>query len=139
MLELNITLIFQLINFFIALFFLNWLLIKPVRAIIAKRNQMMDEMAGEADKFRAEAEARLRAYEAGLAQARKQAGLTREEGKSAGLAELEKILGGAQKSARQLLEENRAAIHNQAEIALSELRDGIDSFSTKLGQKLIGG
>lgn len=138
MLDLNITLIFQFINFIIALFFLNWLLIKPIRAIIQKRNELMDGMAGEADKFHAEAVAKLKAYEGELAKARQQAGFEREGGKSAGLAELEKIVGGAQQSARQLLEENRAALRHQADAALAELRDGIDGFTAKLGQKLMG-
>lgn len=138
MLDLNITLWFQLANFFIALFFLNWLLIKPIRQIIKKRNGIMDDMAAEADKFHAEAVARLQAYEAELARARQQAGLTREEGKNAGLAELEAIVGKAQQSAKQLLEENRATLRGQAEVALSELRDGIDNFSAMLGNKLMG-
>lgn len=138
MLDLNITLIFQFINFLIALFFLNWLLIRPIREIIKKRNELMDGMASDADKFHAEAIARLNAYEAGLAAARKQAGQTREEGRSEGLAELEKIVGSAQLSAKQLLEDNRAALRHQADAALAELRDGIDGFTTKLGQKLIG-
>lgn len=138
MLDLNITLVFQLINFFIALFLLNWLLIKPVRNIIKKRNEMMDGMASEADKFHAEALARLKAYENELAAARHKAGLTREEGKNAGLAELEAIVGKARQSARDLLEENRATLHSQADVALSQLRDGIDDFSTMLGKKLLG-
>lgn len=138
MLDLNITLVFQLINFFIAIFFLNWLLIRPIRDIIARRNGIMDDMAAEADKFQAEAEARLNAYEAELARARKQAGLAREDGKNAGLEELKEIVGNARQSARDMLEENRAKIHGQAEAALSELRDGIDGFSTRIGQKLLG-
>lgn len=138
MLDLNITLIFQFINFLIALFFLNWLLIRPIREIIKKRNDLMDGIATEADKFHADAVGRLEAYEAELARARQQAGKTREEGRSAGLAELEKIIGGAQQSAKQLLEENRATLRNQADAALAELRDGIDGFTTKLGKKLIG-
>lgn len=138
MLDLNITFVFQLINFFIAIFFLNWLLIRPIREIIKKRNGIMDGMANEADKFQAEAEGRLKAYEAELAKARQQAGATREEGKSAGLAELEAIVGGAQQSARQLLEENRASLRHQADLALAQLRDGIDNFSTQLGRKLMG-
>lgn len=138
MLDLNITLIFQFINFLIALFFLNWLLIRPIREIIKKRNDLMDGMAGEADKFHAEAVARLKAYEEELARARQQAGLAREEGKNAGIAEMEKIVGAAQQSAKQLLEENRATLRHQADAALAELRDGIDGFTTRLGQKLMG-
>lgn len=138
MLDLNITLVFQLINFFIAIFFLNWLLIKPIREIIKKRNGIMDNLANEADGFHADAVARLKAYEEELAKARKQAGLTREEGKNSGLAELEAIVGKARQSARELLDENRANLHNQADVALSQLRDGIDDFSSMLGKKLMG-
>ncbi len=135
MLDLNITLVFQLINFFIALFFLNWLLIKPIREIIKKRNGIM---ASEADNFVNEARERLANYEAELAKARQEAGQTREAGRNAGLEELAAIVGNAQQSAKQLLEENRKNIQGQAEIALSQLRDGIDDFSTRLGDKLMG-
>ncbi len=138
MLDLNITLVFQLINFFIALFFLNWLLIKPIREIIKKRNGIMDDMASEADNFVNEARERLANYEAELAKARQEAGQTRETGRNAGLEELAAIVGNAQQSAKQLLEENRKNIQGQAEIALSQLRDGIDDFSTRLGDKLMG-
>lgn len=138
MLDLNITLVFQFVNFLIALFFLNWLLIRPVREIIKKRNGIFDDMASEADKFHSEAVARLKAYEEELAKARQLAGKTRDEGKSAGLTELEAIVGKAQQSAKQLLDDNRRILAGQAEAALSELRDGIDDFSAKIGQKLMG-
>lgn len=138
MLDLNITLVFQFVNFIIALFVLNWLLIKPVREMIRKRNVLMDDMASEADNFHVEAQKRLDAYEASLAEARKQAGETRESGKNEGLAELQAIVGNAQQSAKDLLEENRKALHGEAEKALTELRNGIDGFSARLGEKLLG-
>lgn len=138
MLDLNITLLFQFVNFLIAIFFLNWLLIRPIRQIIQKRNGIMDGMASEADRFHSEAEARLNAYEAELAKARHEAGLTREEGRSAGLAELHKIVGTAQQSAAQLLADNRTVMAGQAEEALNQLRNGIDNFSARIGEKLVG-
>lgn len=138
MLDLDITLVIQLINFFIALFFLNILLIRPVREIIRQRNTLMDNIASEADNFHAEAVKKLENYEAQLAAARKEAGQTREEGKNAGLAELQAIVGQAQQSARQLLEDNRQALQGHADQALSELRNGIHDFSEKVGKKLIG-
>lgn len=138
MLDLNITLLFQFANFLIAIFFLNWLLIRPIRQIIQKRNGIMDGLASEADKFHNEAVARLNAYEAELAKARHEAGLTREEGRNAGLEELRKIVGNAQQSAAQLLEDNRAVMAGQAEEALSQLRNGIDDFSARIGEKLVG-
>ena len=138
MLDLNITLLFQLANFFIALIFLNYLLIRPVRDIIKKRNSLMDDMAGEADAFNAEATEKLNHYEAELARARQEAGLTREEGRQSGLSEQQSIVGEAQQSARQLLAENRSALRGQAEAALNELRNGISDFSAKVGDRLLG-
>lgn len=139
MLDLNITLWIQMINFFIALYFLNWLLIKPIRGIIAKRESLMDGLASEADQFHSEAMAKLKAYEDALALARKQAGITREESKNAGMEELQKIVGGAHESAKKLLDDNRALLQSQADLALSALRDGIDDFSTRIGNKLAAG
>ena len=74
MLDLNITLLFQLVNFFIAIFVLNILLIRPIRDIIKKRNGVMDNLAGEADNFESQAAERLASYEAELARARQDAG-----------------------------------------------------------------
>lgn len=139
MIDLNITLVFQLINFFIAILLLNYLLIRPVRAIIKKRNDILDNLAEETDHFYNEAVARLEDYDAKLAQARQEAGKNRDEEKSKALAELQAIVGEAEKSAKELLEENRALIHSQAHEALAQLRDGIDNFSTQLGDKLLGG
>ncbi|MDE7240539.1 ATP synthase F0 subunit B [Desulfovibrio sp.] len=138
MLDLNITLLFQLANFFIALIVLNILLIRPVRDIIKKRNGLMDDMASEADAFNAEAAEKLNHYEAELARARQEAGLTREEGRQSGLSEQQNIVGEAQQSARQLLAENRSALRGQAEAALNELRNGISDFSAKVGDRLLG-
>lgn len=138
MLDLNITLIFQFVNFIVAIVVLNYLLIRPVREIIKKRNDLMDGIAGEADNFHNEAVNRLKAYEAELAKARQEAGKNREESKNEGLAELQAIVGKAQQSAKELLEENRASLNNQAEVALSSLRDGIDDFSARLGRKILG-
>lgn len=138
MLDLNITLLFQLANFFIALVVLNILLIRPVREIIKKRNGIMDDMAAEADSFNAEAAEKLNAYEAELARARQEAGLTREESRQSGLSEQQDIVGEAQQSARQLLAENRTALRAQAEAALNELRNGISDFSARLGNRLLG-
>lgn len=138
MLDLNITFWFQLANFFIAVFFLNYLLIKPIRAIIQKRNKMFDGLASEADSFHKDAVSRLQNYEAQLAKARQEGGEQREDSKRQALAEMQKIVDSAQQSAKQLLADNRAVLNSQAEQALSELRDGIDNFSTRLGNKLLG-
>ncbi len=139
MLDLNITLVFQLVNFFIAIFVLNILLIRPIREIIKKRNGVMDNLAGEADSFESQAAERLANYEAELARARQDAGLTREEGRNAGLTEQQGIVGTAQKSARDILADTRRSLRGQAEATLSELRNQVSNFSARLADRLIKG
>ncbi|AMD91264.1 hypothetical protein HMPREF1022_02230 [Desulfovibrio sp. 6_1_46AFAA] len=139
MLDLNITLVFQLVNFFIAIFVLNILLIRPIREIIKKRNGVMDNLAGEADSFESQAAERLANYEAELARARQDAGLTREEGRNAGLTEQQGIVGTAQKSARDILADTRRSLRGQAEATLSELRNQVSDFSARLADRLIKG
>ena len=63
MLDLNITLVFQLVNFFIALYVLNLLLIRPIREIIRKRKAVMDDMSGESESYEYQAEQRLSDYD----------------------------------------------------------------------------
>lgn len=52
MLDLNITMLFQLANFLITLFVLNLLLIRPIRKIIRDRKALMDNLSGEAESLR---------------------------------------------------------------------------------------
>lgn len=122
MLDLNVTLVFQLANFFIAVYVLNILLIRPIRAIIKKRNGILEGMEEEAGSFEYQASERLTNYEAELTRARQDAGLQREEGRAAGVTEQQQIVGEAQKGARDILTETRAALE-RLRLACAQLRD----------------
>ena len=137
MLDLNITMIFQLVNFLVAIYVLNILLIRPIRDIIKKRNGIMDGMAEEAESFEYQAAERLTNYEAELARARQDAGLTREEGRAEGMVEQQKLVGDAQKSARDILAETRDSLQAQAAKTLDELRNQVSDFSARLAAKLL--
>ena len=139
MLDLNITMIFQLVNFLVAIYVLNILLIRPIRDIIKKRNGIMDGMAEEAESFEYQAAERLANYEAELARARQDAGLTREEGRAAGKVEQQALVGEAQKSARDILAETRESLRAQAAKTLDELRNQVSDFSARLATKLLKG
>ena len=139
MLDLNVTVLFQLANFFIAIYVLNILLIRPIREIIKKRNGVMDDMAEEAGSFEYQAAERLTNYEAELARARQDAGSNREEGRAAGAVEQQKMVGEAQQSARNILAETRASLQAQAAETLDTLRKQVGEFSSRLADRLIKG
>ncbi|MDR2850912.1 MAG: ATP synthase F0 subunit B [Desulfovibrio sp.] len=139
MLELNITLFFQLANFFIAIFILNLILIRPIRDIIKQRNGVIDKMTGEADTFEQQAASRLANYETELVRARQNAGNTRNLGRKTGVLEQQNIVGAAQQNARAIVDDARGAVRNEAESTLKTLRKQVAGLSAGLADRLIKG
>ena len=139
MLDLNITLLFQLANFLIALFDLNILLIRPIRRIIRQRKDVMDGMRGEAESFEDEAAKRLDNYEAALVQARRDAARLCDEGRSAGAAEQQVIVGDAQKKAQEILAQTRRELKAEAQQTLAALRGQVASLSAMTAEKVLRG
>ncbi|QJT09941.1 ATP synthase F0 subunit B [Oceanidesulfovibrio marinus] len=138
MIDLDVTFIVQFINFLVTLFVLNYLLVKPIRAKIQERQQSMDAMASEIEKFSEQAERKLEDYEEALAEARKAGTSERIKMKDAGEAEQEKIVSAAQSAAQADLSQARSEIESQAKAALETLRSQVDSMAAKAADKVLG-
>lgn len=136
MLDVNITMLIQLVNFFIALFVLNILLIRPIRKIMQERKDNMDGMTQEAETFEGEAASRLENYQTQLQQARQEAARNRDAGVQAGTAEQQSIVGGAQQQAQKILAEAQAAVRAEAEETLASLRGNVQGLAKKVAAKL---
>ncbi len=138
MLDLNITMLIQMVNFFIALYGLNVLLIRPVRAILQERRQKVDGLVGEAEAFDREAAQRIAAYQAELVAARQEATAMRESGRNEGIAKQQEIVGEAGKKAQEELVVARDAVRAEAEDALTVLRKQVDTLAGKVVAKVAG-
>lgn len=138
MLDLNITILFQMVNFFIVLFVLNILLIRPIRAIIRQRKGVMEDMAGEAEAFEREARDRLAAYEAELTRARHEAGIAREKSRVGALAEQQQAVHAATNKAQAYLAEAKSTVEKEAQKTLAELQSQVKSLAGKLATKVMG-
>ncbi len=136
MLDLNITMLIQMVNFFIALYVLNVLLIRPVRAILQERRQKMDGLVGEAEAFDREAAQRIAAYQAELAAARQEGIAARETARNEGVAKQQEIVGEAGKKAQAELATAREGLRAEADAALNELRKQVDTLSGKLAARV---
>lgn len=138
-LDLNITMLFQLANFLITLFVLNLLLIRPIRKIIRDRKALMDNLSGEAESFETKAKDRLENYEAELTKARQDATAARESGRQAGQKEQQALVEAAQKGAQGILGEARKKLNAEAESSLAELRSQIGKLSQQLATRVLNG
>ncbi|MDR3320313.1 MAG: ATP synthase F0 subunit B [Desulfovibrio sp.] len=137
MLDLNITLLIQLTNFFIAVFVLNLFLIRPIREIIKKRKCVIGDISDEAGNFEAKASSRLAGYEDELVKARNTAALVRNDSHAAGMAEQQNIVGQAQQSARNIIDEARRTVQAEAEVTLKDLRTRTAAISAGLADLLL--
>ncbi len=137
MLDLNITLLFQLGNFFIAVFLLNVLLIKPIREVLKKRRSIVDGLTGEAEDFESRAEQKLADYDAALKQARQEAAQARLAGRQDGVAEQQTILAAAQKEAHAILDQARTKLQEEATATIQALRGEVSTLSKKIADRLI--
>ena len=138
MLDLNLTMLFQLVNLFVALILLNVLLIRPIRNIIRQRKSVMDGMGSEAASFEEQAARRLADYEAQLQGARQEAGRNRAEGSAAGAAEQAALVSAAQQEAQTIMAQARETLRGEAEAAMSQLRGRIDEFADKAVARVLG-
>ena len=86
MIELNWTFFVQFANFVITLMVLNLVLYRPIRGIIKKRAEVMDQKLRSIEDFTAEAEIKLKNYRAALAEARTEAQGIRHSLKEEGIA-----------------------------------------------------
>jgi len=139
MLDLNITLLFQLGNFFIAVFLLNVLLVRPIREVLKKRQQIVDNLSGEAETFEQRAATKLADYDQALLAARKEANLARQTGREEGVAEQQTVIAQAQSEARAILNSARDSLQKEADATVAALRAEVGSLSQKIADRLLKG
>lgn len=92
MIDLDFSFFVQFVNFIITLLVLNILLFGPIRTIIKKRGELMAEKLGKVEQFTTQADAKLRDYQAALADARKDGVEIRHGLKAEGVKEEQGIL-----------------------------------------------
>ncbi len=138
MLDLNITVLIQMVNFFIALYVLNALLIKPIRAILQERRAKMDDLSGTADAFLREAKERLDDYEAKLAKARQEGAVLRENARVEGATKQQEIVADAGRLAQAELAKANEKFKAEATATLSELKKEVSGLADKLATRVMG-
>ena len=138
MIDIDITIVVQLVNFIVTLFVLNFLLIRPIRGIIKQRAEAMSGMISEAENFTQNAEEKLKKYEAALAEARAAGVEERIRFKDEAVAEEKSILETAGKEAQDSLGAARTEISAQAKSALEGLKGQVGPLAQKAADKILG-
>jgi len=137
MIDLDYTFFIQFGNFILTLGVLNFLLIRPVRNMISKRNDHMAGMVDSAEKFTSDAETKLKDYQKQLDAARQEGTTKRNALKDEGSAEEKGILSAAGEKAAAALKAERQTVASEVESAMSGLKGQVDALAGKVTDKVL--
>lgn len=138
MLDINITLLIQLVNFLVTLAVLDFLLIKPIRGIIRKRRDLATGILSEAEHFTSEAAEKLENYEAALVKAREEAATLRETRKNDAVVKEADMLETARKDAQDFLQASRDETRAAMAEAAAAMEKRIPDLSQLVVSRLLG-
>lgn len=122
MINIDITLVFQIINFLLMIFILTKLLYKPFLNVLEKRKNYISDSLAAADKDKAEANKLLAEYKAQLAEATSEASKIIQESQQAAEKMKKEIEVAAQERADSILDKAEKTIAREKDQAFAELK-----------------
>jgi len=138
MINIDQSLIFQIINFLLLMIILNALLYRPIRSILKERAERIAGLATEADKVKADMTQKEQDYQNKLQQARKEGFEQKNLFKLQGQEEEKKLLLEANQKVDAELAQNRKKIAQEVKEAREKLSGEVASFSQEIAQKILG-
>ena len=138
MVDINITLLIQLINFIVLLIALNYILFKPIRAIMAERAQTISGAFTDAKTAQERMQALLEQYNSSLAEAKQKAAAAYGTLYQQGLDSQRDMISAERSKASELLDKARAEITAASASARTELRTESEKLSKDISAKLLG-
>ncbi|MCE5256553.1 MAG: ATP synthase F0 subunit B [Spirochaetaceae bacterium] len=138
MIEINVTLLIQMVSFLVFLFLMNLILYRPIRAMLARRSAFIAEQQGVVDSADAGAVAVSQEISTKIQQARKDGRQKIQDLKAAAYGEEKDLLQKAGGQAAKQIQDMRAEIAKEIGVARDQLRAQVQSFSVELAKKILG-
>ena len=138
MLNIDGTLILQIANFLLLLVVMNIILYKPIRGILAKRDEEMVSRQKMIDDSQGRVEENEKAIESGMVLARKEGYQEKESLKAQGQDEEKGVLQEAGAAVERKLTAAKQEIETKMEAARKTLEGEITGFSDELAEKILG-
>lgn len=138
MIDINVTLLIQLINFIVLLIALNFLLFKPIRQVMQEREQGISSAFGDAKAAQERMQNILDRYNASLAEAKQKAATTYNTLYQQGLDAQRDMISAERAKASEMLDKARVEISSATAAARSDLKKEADSLSRDITTKLLG-
>ena len=138
MLSIDGTMILQIANFLVLLVVMNIILYKPIRGILAKRDEEMASRQKMIDDYQGRVQDNEEAIESGMVSARKEGYQEKESLKDLGQEEEKGVLQEAGAAVERKLTVAKQEIETKITAARETLEGEITGFSNELAEKILG-
>ncbi len=138
MIDINVSLLFQLVNFIVLLIALNFILFKPIRQIMQEREQGISSSFGDAKAAQERTQSLLEQYNAAVAEAKQKAATTYNTIYQQGLDTQRDMISAERTKAGVILDKARTEIVSSANTARTDLKKEAERLSQEITSKLLG-
>ena len=138
MIDINFTLFIQMANFLVFLFFMNLVLFRPIRRVVAERKKLVSDRQKGIESLEELARADLLEYDRTLQDARRKGAQRIQELKAAGYEQEKEMLREISEQTASKVQQMREEIKKDIAAARKELKQQVKTFSVELAQKILG-
>ena len=138
MINLDITLVIQMVNFLVLLYVLNLILFRPIRNIIKERNQIVEGFNTDITSLTDEAQASLEQFEQKILEARKEGMVRVQNMKDEGEEAEAELMATTNEEVQAKIEEARKKVASDIQEARTQLQDQVQAFSLAVTEKVLG-
>jgi len=138
MINVDVTLFIQMANFLLLSVLMNLVLYKPIRRLVAQRNELVSKQRAGIDKAESEAQKALREFEERLKAARAAGREKIQELKEAAYRTEKDLLSRASEEAAKEVQAVRERIQKEIGQVRIQLQAQIQEFSKEMAQRILG-
>lgn len=138
MVELNITLVYQMINFFVMIIILNFILYKPILAIIDKRQKTFEDSENEIKRLNETIAQKMAEYEDKVRQAKLKAVEEKGEIVKEGTDKAKEVIDAVRAEVPGMMDGFRATLNAEIDKARSFLATKSKEMSVEIAEKVLG-
>jgi F-type H+-transporting ATPase subunit b len=136
--DFDITLVAQIVLFFLLFLILKPILFSPMLKLFEEREKRIDGAKNEARLMFSEADAKVAEYDKQLAEVKQKASEEREKLRADGQRQEQQILSKVRADTNSIVEEGKAKISVQAEALRVELGAQTQAFAKEIASQVLG-
>lgn len=138
MIKIDVTILIQFVNFLILLAALNYLLYRPLRAMLQQRKEKIDGALQNAKELEGQIEEKMKRYQDQLQDAKLKGSQERAAMRQAAGEEEARILSEAHASAGQHIQSVREQVNAEARAASEQLKQQTEALAGDIAAKVLG-